>query len=139
MDFFRLKTIRLLSASTNLRYIMPSLFWTVVIIFLYALPGNNLPGTKLWDMLPLDKVAHFVVFGLYSCMMCIGLTKQNALPIKRLSPSQHAVIWGLVFGSILEAIQGAVFIQRTTDIMDMLANGAGIFMGYVIFALLYSR
>ena len=90
-------------------------------------------------MLPLDKVAHFVVFGLYSCMMCIGLTKQKTLPIKRLTPSQHAVIWGLVFGSILEATQGAVFLQRTTEIMDMLANVAGIFMGYVIFALLYGR
>ena len=61
------------------------------------------------------------------------------MPFKRLSPSLHAILWGLIFGSILEAIQGAAFAQRITDINDMLANGVGTLVGYVIFALLYRR
>lgn len=137
MVCYQQRTIRPLLAKMNIRHLLPSIFWTGAVIFLYALPGNDLPGAKLWDVLPLDKVAHFAVFGLYSCMLCIGLAKQTSLPIKRFSPSLHAVVWGLVFGSILEAIQGAVFFQRTTDVMDMLANGAGILVGYVIFTLLY--
>ena len=116
---------------------LPSILWTVAIIFLYALPGNDLPGAKLWDFLPLDKAAHFVVFSLYACMLCIGLNKHGRMPFKRLSPSLHAILWGLIFGSILEAIQGAAFAQRITDINDMLANGVGTLVGYVIFALLY--
>jgi glycopeptide antibiotics resistance protein len=123
----------------NLWHMLPSILWTVAIIILYALPGNDLPATKLWDVLPLDKVAHFAVFALYACMLCIGLSKQEQMPIKRMSPSWHAILWGLIFGSILEAIQGAAFVQRTTDIMDMLANAAGMLVGYVIFTLLYRR
>ncbi|NNE56333.1 MAG: VanZ family protein [Flavobacteriales bacterium] len=121
------------------RHLLPSILWTALILFLYAIPGGNLPGQDFLEIIPLDKLAHFVFFMVYALILNVGIAKQINIPRVSLRASVFTVIWCVLFGSTLEMIQGTVFVDRTTDIMDLITNILGSIVGVVIFKVVYGH
>ena len=39
----------------------------------------------------------------------------------------------VVYGGLLELMQGAFYIDRTADLYDFIANSAGVFIGIIFF------
>lgn len=121
------------------RHLVPSLTWTCVILFLYAIPGSSLPSARLYEFLPLDKVAHFFVFLGYVLMLNVGIAKQIGLDSICRKASVYALLVSVGVGVFLELIQGTVFVERTTDFIDLLINVLGSLVGIVIFKMLYKQ
>jgi VanZ family protein len=69
-----------------------------------------------------DKIAHFV---LYAGLCLFWFMSFHILKIS--SSLLLASLLSIVFGAVIEILQGVVSIHRTTDIFDLLANCLGVF------------
>ena len=69
-----------------------------------------------------DKIAHFVLYAglcLFWFMSFYILKNKSSLLL--------ACLLSIVFGAVIEILQGVVSIYRTTDVFDLVANCLGIF------------
>lgn len=118
------------------RYNLFGIIWLVLIFILGLTPGKSMPSTDLWVMLSFDKVAHFIVFGVFSMLLIIGFTKQYSYLFMRYHAAKMAVGTSLFVGLLIEIIQS--FIPgRSLEVYDLLANSIGAFIGFGFFYLIY--
>ena len=109
---------------------------TAVLVGMHMLPGSDLDADTWWMTWHMDKVLHMIAFSGCALTWAIALAKQRRLQGDwRLE--QVLVGGALVFGMVLEAIQGTWMSGRTFDWMDVVADvvGAGSSLGvfFVIF------
>ncbi|MCB0760280.1 MAG: VanZ family protein [Flavobacteriales bacterium] len=120
-----------------LRFLLPSISWGILILLLYAIPGTDLPSMTIWDVFGADKMMHALMFSLFVTIMIVGFRRQNVSRALRNRATWLALGIGICYGILMESIQGMVFVERTTDILDMVANCAGALLGIVIFRIIY--
>ena len=70
-----------------------------------------------------DKIAHFVLYA----GLCLFLFMSFHL-LKSKSSLLLASLISIVYGSIIEVLQGIVSIHRTTEVFDLVANCLGVFV-----------
>lgn len=116
-----------------------SLSWIIIVAYLYFLPGKDLPELGFWELFQVDKAAHLITFMLLVLFLKIGLKRQSAFPLVNQRSSLIALCFAIPYGGILEMLQGALSIDRTSDVYDFVANTAGSILGIVIFRLIYGR
>lgn len=112
-------------------YFLPAMGWIVLILFLCTMPGSTLPKISFLDKLHADKVVHFVLFGGTVILLSYGYFKQNGSlsGLRLLSIVLVATLYGLA----IEFIQKYLVANRSFDMMDVLADGAGAAAGALIF------
>ena len=99
-----------------------------IILILIAIVGSLLPPQQM-DQLTLnfsDKLIHFLYF---TGLTLFWIKTTEEFSNKRLIKTALLVF---LFGLVLEILQGILPIQRNMDILDMLANSAGIFLAIVL-------
>ena len=121
----------LLLRHNNLKYYIPAILWSFVILFLSTKGGINLPASR-WDFITLDKVGHLVVYGIF-CMLLLGAFTHN----QTLALEQKWVIIALgisiIYGIGMEVIQYTFFPGRFFEIPDIIANIIGSILGLYLF------
>lgn len=119
-----------------LRFILPSLIWTALVVILSLVPSSNvsLPDFQFKNV---DKVAHFVMYTLLSLFWAIGLKRQDKFVGFRRYALQIAVIGSFVISVILEFLQEYAVVSRTFEVLDLIANGIGCIFGLVLFKIIY--
>ena len=103
-----------------LKYLLPALFWALIILFLSAHPQIGISKPS-WVLQP-DKFAHAGAYALLSFLLQYGF-KQAYIP----------VLLGTIYGITIEFLQQAFFYGRQLDVFDMLANFIGCLIGVWIF------
>jgi VanZ family protein len=103
-----------------LKYLLPALFWALIILFLSAHPQIGISKPS-WVLQP-DKFAHAGAYALLCFLLQYGF-KQAYVP----------VILGTIYGIIIEFLQQAFFYGRQLDVFDMLANLVGCLIGVFVF------
>lgn len=93
------------------------------------LPQDTFPQSKL---LSYDKLAHLVVFLIFSLLVLIGYTLKGKLKGKGTKQRNLTLTICLVYGIILEGLQQYVP-GRMADIYDLLANFTGALFGVIVF------
>jgi VanZ family protein len=121
------------------RFLLPSFAWGILILLLYSIPGSDVPSLDLWGVIGIDKIAHATLFAIFVVILIVGFKRQSTSRILRRRAILVAIISAATYGAILEGIQGMVFVQRTTDIVDLMANIIGAFTGIVIFRIIYGN
>jgi VanZ family protein len=97
---------------------LPFLWWTigwaivVFITFSCLAPAHYVPNLHLWD-----KLEHALAFGGMTVWFG-GLARRSRYPI--------IAFLMLVFGGVIELLQGAMRLGRDEDIMDFVADSVGI-------------
>lgn len=120
-----------------LKYNLFTVSWLLLILLLTLTPGSSLPETSLWDeLISFDKVVHFFLFSVLVLLAIIGFTKQYTFDKVRAKAVPYALILGIVYGILIEITQQAVP-GRYMELMDVVANTIGCFMGYGMFYLIY--
>lgn len=117
-----------------LKFNLFTFLWALIIFLLILMPGQQMPS--LGDLFSFDKLAHLGVFGVLSFLMIIGFTKQATFPKIASSPVKYSLIISLCYASILEMGQ-AIVPARYTNFFDMAFNMAGVFLGYLLYLLIY--
>lgn len=105
-----------------------AIVWVVVIAILHAIPGSDFPEVSFSDFFQLDKLIHTVIFMVGVYLFAVVLKKQQKIQFLR-----YIVISFIAYGLLLEVLQGLVFVERSADILDWLADTIGVFLGVWIF------
>ncbi|MBL6663076.1 MAG: VanZ family protein [Flavobacteriales bacterium] len=105
-----------------------AIVWVVVIAILHAIPGSDFPEVSFSDFFQLDKLIHAFIFMLGVYLFAIALNEQQKSQFLR-----YIVISFIAYGLLLEVLQGLVFVERSADILDWLADTIGVFLGVWIF------
>ena len=94
----------------------------VVIAVLSLLPGSDLPATNMND-----KLNHFIAYGVLMALATLGRGRVRLL----------AIIAGIIlYGLVLEGLQGMMPYGRSASWIDALANTGGVLIGAGVGALL---
>ena len=89
--------------------------WTVFILLLCSIPGDDLPDLSLFQA---DKIGHFVVFAIFGGLwLWAGRTRPRY---------GWVVIGGVVYAVFTELYQGWLPWGRTPDPYDALADALGV-------------
>lgn len=119
------------------RYNLFTICWLLIILLLTLTPGDALPQTNLWaELLNVDKVVHFIIFGILTLLMIIGFTKQYTFATLRKYAVAAALAVSIGYGIVIELIQIAIP-GRGLELMDMVANTIGCMLGYAVFYMIY--
>ncbi|MBO9152617.1 VanZ family protein [Chitinophaga sp. GCM10012297] len=105
--------------------------WVILILFLCTLPGEAIPQVSAFDMLHIDKVVHFVLFGGTVLLLAYGIHKQKG------NVSKWALFWMVaaasLYGLAIEFIQKYLVIHRSFDLYDFLADSLGAASGALVY------
>jgi len=94
-----------------------------MITILSLLPGKTMPALDFWDWLAMDKIGHCAVYAIW--MLLFLLAWRN-------NPAPGAFALALT-GVLLEWLQGSFYRDRFFEISDIVANCAGILLGWMAF------
>lgn len=119
-----------------LRFILPSIAWTIFVIIMSLLPSTNVELTGL-RFEGADKAIHFIMYALLSLFWTTGLKKQNRSIGLRNRAFEISIFGGFFLGFILEVTQEFGTVTRHFELTDLLANGIGCIFGVLLFRLIY--
>ena len=116
---------RKLLGAKSLRFI--GITYTLFITFLLLLPIANF--TKV-EVPFIDKLGHVILFSILVIIWLLFVLSKTE--VGKLT-SIWVVLIAFFYGIIIEASQGLFFESRTADVWDIIANSAGILLGWLIF------
>ncbi|HET9055875.1 MAG TPA: VanZ family protein [Chitinophagaceae bacterium] len=105
----------------------PGILWTLVIIILLLLPGSNFPKNNWLEIIHIDKWAHSFLFCFFILFWWLGYRKKSVLQQK--NTLIKLVLAGILLGLTMEVIQHFWVKGRSFEIMDVLFDIAGSFLG----------
>jgi VanZ family protein len=116
-----------------LRYNWPALAWALFILIICGIPGNELPKINFWQWLRWDKLVHLGIYTILALLLIRGLSEQSDFLNLRRSPKLSAFLICTFYGMIVEILQATVFVHRSGDVRDAIANSLGALIGVFLF------
>lgn len=109
-----------------LESIWPSIGWTALIFILLSMPTDGVDGSGLFDIPHFDKVIHFFLFLVLSCLW--GIYSSHQKPENQNFLLLLTVILGAAYGLGMEYYQ-KFFTLRSFSYLDAVADAAGAITG----------
>ena len=108
-----------------------SLLWMGVILLLTGLPGNSFPKVSKWmDVFQPDKLIHIGMFFPFAWFWQLYfLYKKIRRPIAIIIVS----LFGIIYASLTEVLQHSVFIGRSANVPDAIADVIGVVLSILAF------
>ena len=98
--------------------------WTVFITVASLVSFSSVPKVKIIGN---DKIVHFLFYLIFVILW--GLTKKQSY--FKIKYDLLIVLIAIVYGIIIEVLQGVLTVTRQADFYDALANSLGAFLGFV--------
>jgi VanZ family protein len=114
------------------RYALPALAWTGIITVLTLLPGKDLPEVSIVNF---DKMAHLGVFGLLAFLYL----RWQALGQGLNTSVKTIILSTIAYGGLIEILQGTFYTDRHADVIDFIANTAGVILGWLTFRIMFTN
>jgi glycopeptide antibiotics resistance protein len=118
-----------------LKHLKWAILWALFILILCGMPGRDIPHISFLELLSFDKFVHASLFFVLLLLMIRGFLLQTTFVKLQLNAKRNALIIGVLYGGLIEILQGLVFIERSADIFDFFANS----FGAICAVLLYPR
>lgn len=120
------------------RYNLLTIVWSVIIIVLCSIPGQEFPDASFIDIPHFDKIVHFGLYFILSVVAIKGIQQQNRFKLLKSHPYLSILIYAVFLGVNLELIQYYYIPFRSGDILDMLANFIGAISGVFLIKLRFA-
>jgi glycopeptide antibiotics resistance protein len=117
-----------------LRYYIPAIVWITLILVLCTMPNKDVPHTSWFDMVHMDKVVHFGLFGGIVFFLSLGYHWQ-----KKHIPALVLFLFVMsaaLYGLAIEFIQRYFTADRSFDMNDVAADTLGAIAGVWAFKLI---
>jgi len=116
-----------------LRYNILALLWAVFILILCGIPGQHIPRLAFIDWLRPDKIVHLFLFGVLSFLLIRAFQQQLSFLFLNHHPKIYSVVISSFYGIVIEVLQEYVFINRSGEVFDAVADAVGALIGVLIF------
>jgi len=111
---------------------------TLGIVAMHMLPGSDVSADDWWALWHMDKWLHALAFAGCGLTWAIALAKQRRL--QRTHSFAFTLMGGaLIFGTVLEVLQGAWMPGRFFDLADVAADVAGAGLSLVAFQAIFGQ
>jgi VanZ family protein len=108
----------------------PAIIWSVIIFLLLVMPPININQEQPLEISGLDKTIHFLLFGLMVWLWGYYYKTISSTRKKLVRQLLLITIVAIVYGIIMEYVQG--WVGRDFDVRDMLADAAGAITSFFI-------
>ena len=105
-------------------------------VCMHALPGHDLDVDSWWVTWHMDKVLHALAFATWGLAMSVALAKQRLFQTGARF-ELVMVVGAAIFGTVLEALQGMCFPNRSADLADVAADVAGVALALLAFRVIF--
>ena len=122
-----------------MRHFYFPVFWAVSILFLCLIDTKELPSVTYLELMEFDKLVHIVLFGLLMLSCTVALRKQTKIAWAQKNAMVIALLFSIVYGSVIEVVQFFMVQDRTGELYDVLANGIGALLGILFFRIIYGK
>ena len=112
---------------------MPTTIWLLVILVLSGYPGNHVPKIPIWQF---DKLVHAIIYSVLSILLIIAFQKQYVQEQNRFRVVIFIIFFGISFGGFMEILQNYIFINRSGNWYDFIANTFGAIFGVLFYPLI---
>lgn len=109
------------------------MLWALLILILCGMPGKDIPHISFLELLSFDKFVHAAIFFVYILLTIRGLLIQTRYPYLQRNAKMVAFIFCVIYGGLMEVMQGTMFEDRSMDIYDFIANSFGCFIGWMCY------
>ena len=120
---------------TFLKHLLPAIIWGVGVLIVLSIPSDSIPESKLLNIEHIDKGVHFVLFFVFSLLLCFGFFKQQIIGALNKNYVIYAFLISVLYGGLTEFLQFAWFESRSGNIFDFFANTVGAIAGVLGFYL----
>ncbi len=114
-------------------HLLPAIVWGVGIFIVLSIPDSTIPKVRLLDITHIDKVIHFVLFFVFSLLLCYGFFRQNLVRSLQNHYMVYAISISIIYGGATEVLQAIWFVSRSGNVWDFFANTAGAITGAIVF------
>ncbi|MBP6335403.1 MAG: VanZ family protein [Bacteroidia bacterium] len=115
------------------RYHLLTFLWALFILIICAIPGDRIPKLSFLEWLKPDKIVHLLVFAVLCILVLRSFLNSNLTGIKKKNVVLIAVLLSVFYGALIEYLQYTVFINRSGDVRDAIANTLGVLLGWWIY------
>lgn len=109
---------------------LPGIIWFIISAVLLALPGNDLPHNKLFNIPFFDKYVHFAMFFMLTTLFCYPLIYRGTNVSTRIWINKVAV-YVILYGIVMEFVQKYFVSQRSFDLIDIVFDSLGSMVGLI--------
>lgn len=106
-------------------YHWKSIVWALFILVLCGLPGNEINKVKFIDIPQFDKFVHFFLYFVFTLLLISENNKQKSFRKVTVDAILIAAAISLGYGAVIEILQKYLFVNRSAEIWDMIANTSG--------------
>lgn len=110
-----------------------ALLWALFILILCGIPGRDIPHISFLELLSFDKFVHAGIFCVLVMLLIRGFYIQVHFPFLSRNARSVSLVLAVMYGGILEIMQGTVFEERSADLYDFVANSIGCFVALGIY------
>lgn len=111
-------------------YFIPAFTWMAFIAFLSLMRSGNLPTHDWLSVIHADKVIHIILYTVLSFLTLFAFSKNFTFDNKFFL---YSIIISALFGIVIELIQSIMNFGRSFELLDILANITGAFVGASIY------
>jgi VanZ family protein len=123
---------------------MKYLIWVIaeiaLVFVLLSLPGNSFADRTGWlYLLPIDKIVHIILFGSLALSFYCLFDHAGIQALQSVRAQAWAMIFCIVYGIAMEYYQKWYVPSRGFEVMDMIADAAGVLLAFPLYQLWKKR
>lgn len=109
------------------------MLWALLILVLCGIPGKDIPHISFLELLSFDKFVHAGIFFVLILFTIRGFLLQTTFAFLNKTAKITSLIFCVVYGGLLEVMQGTLFEERSADVYDFIANSFGCMIGWLMY------
>ncbi|NVO08538.1 MAG: VanZ family protein [Bacteroidales bacterium] len=112
-----------------------SITWAAFILLLCGIPGNQIDKVKFIDIPHIDKIVHTSFYLVFSLLL---ISENNSLKQQQKATLKAILIAAAIsisYGVLIEIFQKFIFINRSAEFWDVVANTFGFILATLSYRL----
>ena len=116
----------------NVSTIVFAIIWFLIITILLCIPGTKLPKITWEDKIWFDKWIHVFLFMVLVILWSKAYSSKKNIRVNLRKIFFQIMVLCLLYGILMELVQNYFIPFRSFDLFDIIADGVGCAMGYLI-------
>lgn len=112
---------------------LPTILWALFIMILCGIPGRDIPHISFLEILGFDKWVHAGIFFVLALLAVRGFRLQEKSAALKKHALWLALAFCMLYGGLLEIMQGTLFEERSMDVYDFIANSFGAALAVLLY------